>query len=276
VISLTNFDSTTTQKLQAFLSGAAATTNPTVTVESYIVGTNDKPDFSDYAEAPQFTVLAGATETDIASAPEQGCCKKIPYIGIFNADTASVTVTVCIDVAGTYRILIRATLATLESLYYEDGRGWYSVDANGAEKVSGLTYTEGSWTPVFTFNTPGDLDVVYSTQVGRYIRVGDEVTAWFNIITSTFTHTTASGNAQITGLPFTPINITGFAPRSTLQWSRITKANYTDISASISPNSTMMTLVACGSGQATANVTAADMPTAGTLVLVGQIIFETA
>ena len=146
MIPLTNRSSTTTQKLQAFLGGAAATTNPTVTVSSYIVppqsktvsGTNGSiaGDPSEYRSAPQFTVLAGATETDIADAPPEGSVKDINFISIYNTDTASVTVTVCVDDNGTNRLLIKATLGTLESLYYEDGRGWYSTDANGAIKTA--------------------------------------------------------------------------------------------------------------------------------------------
>lgn len=118
MIALTNNDSTSTQKLQAFLSGAAATTNPTVTVESYIVPPQSKQDFSEYRQSSQITVLAGATETDIADAPPEGSVKKIPEINIYNADTAAVTVTVCRDVAGTNRILVKATLQPGETLCY--------------------------------------------------------------------------------------------------------------------------------------------------------------
>ena len=129
MIPLTNRSSATTQKLQAFLSGAAATTNPTVTVGSYIVPSQTKPDFAEYRSAPQFTVLAGATETDIADAPPEGSVKDINYISIYNADTASVTVTVCVDDNGTNRILIKAALASAQTLYYEDKKGWYVSDS---------------------------------------------------------------------------------------------------------------------------------------------------
>ena len=165
MIPLTNRSSTTTQKLQAFLGGAAATTNPTVTVSSYIVppqsktvsGTNGSiaGDPSEYRCAPQFTVLAGATETDIADAPPEGSVKDINFISIYNTDTASVTVTVCVDDNGTNRLLIKATLGTLESLYYEDGRGWYSTDANGAIKTTSSAYTP-SVSAFFAYNSADD------------------------------------------------------------------------------------------------------------------------
>lgn len=136
MISLTNNSSATTQKLQSFLSGAASTTNPTVTVHSYIVPPQAKPDYAEYRRSPQFTVLAGATETDIADAPVSGSVKDIVQISIYNADTASVTVTVCIDQAGTNEIMIVCTLLTKETLHYEDGDGWYATDSGGARKTA--------------------------------------------------------------------------------------------------------------------------------------------
>ena len=128
MISLTNNNSATTQKLQCFLSGAAATTNPTCTVVSYIVPPQSKSDFSEYRSAPQFTVLAGATETTIADEPPQGSVKDVNYINIYNADTATVTVTVCIDDNGTNRILVKQDLAVAESLVYNgNGFGWQII-----------------------------------------------------------------------------------------------------------------------------------------------------
>lgn len=63
-------------------------------------------------------------------------------------------------------------------------------------------YDEGTWTPVFTFATPGDLSVSYTQQLGYYTRVGNRVDYKFNL-TFTPTFTTSSGNINITGLPFT-------------------------------------------------------------------------
>ncbi len=64
------------------------------------------------------------------------------------------------------------------------------------------TYAEGTWTPVFTFVTPGDLSVAYSAQLGIYTRIGRLITVTF-YLACTPTYTTASGGANITGLPFT-------------------------------------------------------------------------
>lgn len=63
-------------------------------------------------------------------------------------------------------------------------------------------YEEGTFTPTLTYATPGNLVVAYSFRTGTYVKIGKQVTANILISTSTYTHTTASGNLQITGLPF--------------------------------------------------------------------------
>lgn len=67
-------------------------------------------------------------------------------------------------------------------------------------------YSEGSWTPALNFGgvTTG---ITYSQQVGRYTRVGNQVMLWGRIQLSS--NGSASGNAQISGLPFTPVTVTG-------------------------------------------------------------------
>ena len=70
-------------------------------------------------------------------------------------------------------------------------------------------YEEGTWTPVVTFATPGDLSVAYSRQVGRYTKIGRLVIVHIDISTSTFTFTSASGDLTITGLPFASASAAG-------------------------------------------------------------------
>ena len=129
----------------------------------------------------------------------------------------------------------------------------------------------GTWTPTLTFATAGDLNVAYSTRTGAYLRNGQFVMLSFDIVTSTFTFTTASGTMQLTGLPFTQLNTTGFNSRNVISWGGITKANYTQISASWAINTTQLTFGASGSGQAISNVSAADTPSAGTMTLRGTV-----
>ena len=93
----------------------------------------------------------------------------------------------------------------------------------------------------------------------------------FRIVTSTFTHTTAAGDLQVTGLPYLANADTGFTRDGTLVWSGITKAGYTQISCAMSAGTSTILFSASGSGVAVDNVDAADVPTGGTVVLRGNI-----
>lgn len=130
---------------------------------------------------------------------------------------------------------------------------------------------EGSCTLAITFDTPGNLSAVYDIQVGRYRKDGNKVYVQFMLRTSTFTHTTASGNLRITGMPYTSRNVSNLRAHGALAWQGITKANYTNIVLTLPENVTYMNLYASGSGVGLNNVTAADMPTGGTVALFGSI-----
>lgn len=125
-------------------------------------------------------------------------------------------------------------------------------------------YDEGTWTPTLDFVTVGDLAVTYSSQIGTYARIGNWVFQVMRLATSAFTHTTASGNLQFKGSPFTAaVSNTPFI--GTLRWQGVTKANYTQINAQMNGGSSIVNAGACGSGQSLGTVAAADMPTGGSL-----------
>ncbi len=132
-------------------------------------------------------------------------------------------------------------------------------------------YEEGTWEPTLTFATPGDLAVVYSSRLGRYTKIGRLVVGDCSIVTSTFTHASAAGACTITGWPFVAGFVTTFP---IAQWQGITKANYTQVGATMGLASTA-TLAASGSAQNISPVTTADMPTGGTVNLLFNFSFVT-
>lgn len=140
-----------------------------------------------------------------------------------------------------------------------------SADANTLDD-----YEEGTWTPVITFSTPGDLNVAYATQQGLYTKIGRQVTLQFALATSAFTHTTAAGSLQITGVPFTSSNGTYIGA---MYFQGVTKATYTQVSTLYVAATAFLTLFASGSGVAAASVTATDMPTGGGVSFVGTITY---
>ena len=131
-----------------------------------------------------------------------------------------------------------------------------------------------AWTPDLSFATAGDLSVTYSTQQGSYTKAGRLIFADFNLITSAFTHTTASGNARINGLPFAASADTGYAAAGSVVWAGITKANYTQVVPFVFASASRMSLVGSGSGQSAAILTASDFPTGGTVQLRGSIVYR--
>ncbi len=142
-----------------------------------------------------------------------------------------------------------------------------SVDPNTLDD-----YEEGTWTPVLTFATPGDLSVSYALQVGQYTKIGRLVTVTFQILTSAFTHTTASGNARITGLPFT-CSAAALWPGA-LYFGGITMANYTQFVAMGIQSTTRLEIYASGQGQSASSVASGQMPTGGTVALYGTVTYE--
>lgn len=142
---------------------------------------------------------------------------------------------------------------------------------------SGPPNLGGLWTPVLTFATPGNLSVAYVLQAARYVKSGLMVNASFVILTSAFTFTTASGKVLVTGLPFSSSNNSAndrwYSP---IFWQGITKAGYTQMTASLQPNSAQLEVFGSGSGVAVAQIAAADMPTGGQVILAGTIAYEAA
>jgi hypothetical protein len=135
-------------------------------------------------------------------------------------------------------------------------------------------YATGTWMPAITFSIPGNLGVAYTAQQGSYTKIGRLVVAPYRIITSSFTHTTASGTLLLTGLPFT-------AGGALAQWSTAvsiggwTQAGYTQVLADILSGGTSARFLASGSGVPVVQVGVANMPSGGTPTLTGVAIYET-
>jgi hypothetical protein len=137
-----------------------------------------------------------------------------------------------------------------------------SADANTLDD-----YEEGTFTPTFTFSTPGDLDIAYSQQVGVYTKVGNRVDIMFNLRTSTFTHSSASGNLAIKTLPFTSRSLTNYAETgaiSTLQGVNDT-ANSTQFAVQLGSASTTLTLRGLRDAGTPETMAVGDLPTGGTV-----------
>ena len=161
------------------------------------------------------------------------------------------------------------TLSTGNLVIGTAGKGSdFSADGQATGMTSELLddYEEGTWTPEITFSTPGDLNVTYGTQVGRYTKVGNQVTIIGVVETSAFTHTTASGNFIITGLPFSSANVSGLLTNGSVTSQGWTKAGYAWLAPQIANAANTIYFQTYNSGSSVANVGVADTPTTTTQV----------
>ena len=84
-------------------------------------------------------------------------------------------------------------------------------------------YEVGTWTPAFEPASGSFSSITYSStqNIGRYIKVGKQVTCLLQTNTSSISLGTAAVGLKITGLPFTPMNgsaIGGGACNVTQNW----------------------------------------------------------
>lgn len=211
------------------------------------------------ASSYKINLLGTSTITSFGSSATNGDVVIVRYDGV---NTLTHSANIILKNGGANRV---TAAGAMQILTYKGFGVWEEVSWLPATPPTILTQTKGTFTPALTFSTPGNLSVTYSTQSGDYTRIGDFVHCDINIVTSAFTHTTASGNALITGLPFTISNSN--APYGAVLWGGINKASYTNVALAGLSNTTQANLVASGMGQAAANVTAADMPTGGTVLI---------
>jgi len=71
------------------------------------------------------------------------------------------------------------------------------------DKAKQFEYREGTWMPVLSWSSPGDSTIVAGSRGGTYVKNGNLVTCSFFFDNATFTNGTASGNLNLTALPFT-------------------------------------------------------------------------
>lgn len=162
-----------------------------------------------------------ATGTNsIALAPEGFCAVQSAYAnyqryGFVAANTTTGSVTINVNSLGALNAYAQDGTTQLGANDIVAGR-YYDVVYNSALNASAggfalvspaPLYEEGSWTPAAAGSTSTGT-LTGTTIVGRYIRVGNQVTVWGRIAW-TGSSGTWSGNAEVTGLPFTSSNVSG-------------------------------------------------------------------
>lgn len=146
-----------------------------------------------------------------------------------------------------------------------------SIDFGGGALNSYVPLT--SWTPVFTFATPGDLSVSYTNQKGFYVRIGGIVVLEFQIQCIP-TFITSSGDVSITGLPITSNSTSGSGCRGIADNDNLVyPAGATMISGIIASNSNSIGFAACGSTIVDVRLSTANIISGSTIALSGSITY---
>lgn len=126
------------------------------------VAATQLPVFATYADhtSSAFTPISSDTQSNsttavtIVAAPAASTQRQVKSVSIFNADTASATVTVRLNNSATLRTIIKAALAVGEGLHYDDANGWFVLDVAGRRKVT-PSETSGSNGRAYTIFKPG-------------------------------------------------------------------------------------------------------------------------
>jgi len=158
------FLTSTLQKIQALMGGAATTTNPAVVVDwvDIVVASGGTPGAS-------INALNGATAVDIIPAPAASTFRKVNGIWIFQEDTVAQIVTVRYNDNGTNRILVRTSLNPGDTLQFSDAEGWKVIDSAGQIK-SIQAAAPGAWIKT-TFLVSGTAHVVSAATRSIFLRM---------------------------------------------------------------------------------------------------------
>lgn len=117
-----------TRKLQALLGGAVST----VALDAVVCFEDEsKRDERRLPDVVKVSTVNSTVAVDICDAPDAAITRKVDYIAIRNADTATATVTVRLyDADATTKNIVSVSLATLNSLFYTKGK-WHVMDSEG-------------------------------------------------------------------------------------------------------------------------------------------------
>lgn len=158
----------------------------------------------------------------------------------------------------------------------------YGIDFSATSQAAGMTsellddYEEGTWTPELSAQVPGNLSVTYGVRLGTYTKVGRLVTASCRITTSAFTHTTATDDARIQGLPFQARSLTNMRTVGSLALFGALKTGFTQVNSQIETGSSSASFIATGvAGGSFSSVKITEITSGGTPFVSLTLVYET-
>ena len=212
-----------------------------------------------------WTNTANGTKISLWTTPN-GSTTQIESLIAENSGTLTVTSATASTSGTTGALVVGGGIGLAGALGLGGGHIIFPATLNPSSDVNTLDdYEEGTWTPVITFDTPGNLSITYGTQGGYYTKIGRLVTLHVRLATSAFTHTTASGNFIITGLPFSLGVDLAYGNLANFRGITLT-GGYTQMGF-VHISGTTLNIVQCGSGAAPLFINTTHVPTGGTVEL---------
>jgi hypothetical protein len=154
------------------------------------------------------------------------------------------------------------TLSSSGPISADGGQIVFPAAQNASSNANTLDdYEEGTFNPILTCDTPGDLSVAYNHQIGFYTKIGNRVFINVYLQCSSVTYSTASGTLKIT-LPFVAYNQAnarhvgpiGYIS-SDFDWNTRTNASIV-----VHPGGNEARIVATGSLASVATLSITDIP----------------
>ena len=131
-------------------------------------------------------------------------------------------------------------------------------------------YVQGTFSPTIT-NTGAAPTITYTTQVGRYTRIGNKVAANIRIVINAYT--AGTGNTQISALPITSNNTSNNNNISAIQLQTVTfGASVLWYCGDLAPNATSMDIE--GYRTATTSLNLAAAGPAAAAIINTTIVYE--
>lgn len=134
-------------------------------------------------------------------------------------------------------------------------------------------YDQGSWTPTLGGSSADPTTITYTTQVGRYTRIGNTVFYFGNVVINAFTVGAAAGNLEMRGLPFTSANVSNLFPIGSVYMSGVNLTNATPwVTCQVLTNNTEIVFNECVDNTTPA-VTPVTALAAGDIIIVSGFYY---
>jgi len=147
-----------------------------------------------------------------------------------------------------------------------------SIKLGGTGSANALDdYEEGDWTPTFTYTTTTP-SFSYVTRSGRYTKIGRMVQIGFQLNVTSIDTGSASGEIEITGLPF-PCKAQSLATGAVMVYGADVYANAYDVTINVQDNSSNFRFIQSRDNEGWINMSAAN--DAGQLVFQSSFVYDT-